>query len=66
VTAQQGLTCSFKGRLGLEPRTADYESSQPAAGVRLPDLGRHELTRSCLHPFRHVFGMIKLDTGRYR
>lgn len=49
------------GGWGSDPRPTDYESSPPAALAGVSDLGRHELTRSWLRPFGHVFGMIKLD-----
>ena len=62
----QDLTCGSGewGGWGSNPRPTDYESRPPAAGVRVSDLGRRELTRSWLRPPWHVFGMIKLDADR--
>jgi homospermidine synthase len=48
------------------PRPTDYESSPPAALVRMADLGRYGWIRSWLPRFGHVFGMIKLAATAYR
>src|SRR5215471_3519273 len=61
----QGLNCASEewGGWDSNPGPADYESGPPSPSFRVPDLRRHELRRSLLARFGHVFGMIKLDAG---
>jgi hypothetical protein len=51
------------GRVGLNPRPTDYESSPPAAIVMLTELGKYRDARSCSGQLGHVLGMIKLHAG---
>ena len=58
---QVGLTGIARewGGWGSNPRPTDYESSPPAALVRVADLGIRGLASCCTGRFWHVLGMIK-------
>src|SRR5262249_51185847 len=68
-TATGNADCVSAGQIwwggwDSNPGPADYESSLPAAPVRVADLGRHGSKRSWWTRFRHVFGMIKVAACR--
>jgi hypothetical protein len=62
MTAFAQVICGFLGWGGWDsnPGPADYESSPPAALVRVAELGRYGTLRSCSDRFGHVFDMIKV------